>query len=115
MRYKKRIRLPWCGGLCVGEAFCFYIRLKSRNSPRRKTAEITRGFGFVFHWEYTSFFLYGKRVLDLIFYPFTLYMSEREETSIKNPLPSTTLEKGDIVWIVGEHQKVIQLNESENS
>lgn len=39
---------------------------------------------------------------------------EREETSIKNPLPSTTLEKGDIVWIVGEHQKVIQLNESEN-
>lgn len=40
---------------------------------------------------------------------------EREETSIKNPLPSTTLEKGDIVWIVGEHQKVIQLNESENS
>lgn len=40
---------------------------------------------------------------------------EREETSIKNPLPSTTLEKGDIIWIVGEHQKVIQLNESENS
>ena len=39
---------------------------------------------------------------------------EREETSIKNPLPSTTLEKGDIIWIVGEHQKVIQLNESEN-
>ncbi len=40
---------------------------------------------------------------------------EREDTSIKNPLPSTTLEQGDIVWVVGEHQKVILLNESENS
>lgn len=40
---------------------------------------------------------------------------EREESSIKNPLPSTILEEGDIVWIVGEHHKVIELNESENN
>lgn len=39
---------------------------------------------------------------------------EREETSIKNPLPSTFIEEGDIIWIVGEHQHVVKLNESVN-
>ena len=36
---------------------------------------------------------------------------ERGDTSIKNPPPSTVFEPGDIVWIVGEHEKAIQLSE----
>jgi len=28
-----------------------------------------------------------------------------------NPSPSTVFEEGDIVWIVGEHEKVVQLSE----
>ena len=38
---------------------------------------------------------------------------ERGETSIKNPPPSIVFEEGDIVWIVGEHRKVIRLSEGE--
>lgn len=36
---------------------------------------------------------------------------ERGTSSIKNPAPTTVFEEGDIVWIVGEHDKVIQLSE----
>jgi CPA2 family monovalent cation:H+ antiporter-2 len=36
---------------------------------------------------------------------------ERGETSIQNPIPSTVMMEGDIVWIVGEHDKVLQLGE----
>lgn len=36
---------------------------------------------------------------------------ERGETSIKNPPPTTVFEEGDIVWIVGEHEKVLRLSE----
>jgi CPA2 family monovalent cation:H+ antiporter-2 len=36
---------------------------------------------------------------------------ERGETSIQNPIPSTVMMEGDIVWIVGEHDKVLQLSE----
>lgn len=36
---------------------------------------------------------------------------ERGETSIKNPSPTTVFEEGDIVWIVGEHDKVLRLSE----
>ena len=36
---------------------------------------------------------------------------ERGDTSLKNPPPSTVFEPGDIVWIVGEHEKAIQLSE----
>ncbi|WP_293671646.1 cation:proton antiporter [uncultured Parabacteroides sp.] len=36
---------------------------------------------------------------------------ERGETSIKNPSPTTIFEEGDIVWIVGEHDKVLRLSE----
>lgn len=36
---------------------------------------------------------------------------ERGSTSIKNPSPSTIFQEGDIVWIVGEHQKVLRLSE----
>lgn len=36
---------------------------------------------------------------------------ERGATSIKNPAPSTIFEEGDIVWIVGEHEKVVRLSE----
>lgn len=36
---------------------------------------------------------------------------ERGNSSIKNPPPSTVFEEGDIVWIVGEHDKVLQLSE----
>ena len=36
---------------------------------------------------------------------------ERGSSSIKNPSPSTVFEEGDIVWIVGEHEKVVQLSE----
>lgn len=36
---------------------------------------------------------------------------ERGETSIKNPAPSTVFQEGDIVWIVGEHEKVLRLSE----
>lgn len=36
---------------------------------------------------------------------------ERGNQSIKNPPPSTVFEEGDIVWIVGEHEKVLRLSE----
>ncbi|MEG1749491.1 MAG: cation:proton antiporter [Tannerellaceae bacterium] len=36
---------------------------------------------------------------------------ERGATSIKNPPPTTLFEEGDIVWIVGEHDKVLSLSE----
>lgn len=36
---------------------------------------------------------------------------ERGNRSIKNPPPSTVFEQGDIVWIVGEHEKVVRLSE----
>jgi CPA2 family monovalent cation:H+ antiporter-2 len=36
---------------------------------------------------------------------------ERDNTSIKNPVPSTVFEEGDVVWIVGEHDKVLLLSE----
>lgn len=36
---------------------------------------------------------------------------ERGSTSIMNPSPSTVFEEGDIVWIVGEHQKLLCLAE----
>lgn len=36
---------------------------------------------------------------------------ERGTTSIKNPAPTTVFEEGDIVWIVGEHEKVVRLSE----
>lgn len=36
---------------------------------------------------------------------------ERGNSSIKNPPPTTIFEEGDIVWIVGEHDKVLQLSE----
>ncbi|MDY3142752.1 MAG: TrkA C-terminal domain-containing protein, partial [Parabacteroides sp.] len=36
---------------------------------------------------------------------------ERGETSLKNPPPTTQFEEGDIVWIVGEREKLIQLSE----
>ena len=36
---------------------------------------------------------------------------ERGNTSIQNPPPSTVFEKGDIVWIVGEHKQAILLSE----
>ncbi len=36
---------------------------------------------------------------------------ERGATSIKNPSPSTIFKEGDIVWIVGEHEKVLRLSE----
>ena len=36
---------------------------------------------------------------------------ERGTSSIKNPSPSTVFEEGDIVWIVGEHEKVLLLSE----
>lgn len=38
---------------------------------------------------------------------------ERGNSSIKNPPPSTIFEEGDIVWIVGEHDKILQLSEGE--
>ncbi|RHJ85387.1 cation:proton antiporter [Parabacteroides sp. AM08-6] len=36
---------------------------------------------------------------------------ERGNSSIKNPSPSTIFQEGDIVWIVGEHEKVLRLSE----
>lgn len=36
---------------------------------------------------------------------------ERDARSIKNPPPTTVFEQGDIVWIVGEHEKVVRLSE----
>lgn len=36
---------------------------------------------------------------------------ERGTESIKNPPPTTVLEHGDIVWIVGEYDKVLSLSE----
>ncbi|MGM9760622.1 MAG: cation:proton antiporter [Parabacteroides sp.] len=36
---------------------------------------------------------------------------ERGETSLKNPPPTTLFEEGDIVWIVGERNKLFQLSE----
>ena len=36
---------------------------------------------------------------------------ERGSSSIKNPPATTIFEEGDIVWIVGEHDKVVQLSE----
>lgn len=36
---------------------------------------------------------------------------ERGTTSIKNPEPTTVFLEGDIVWIVGEHEKVLRLSE----
>ena len=36
---------------------------------------------------------------------------ERGRSSIKNPPPRTVFEEGDIVWIVGERDKLIQLSE----
>lgn len=36
---------------------------------------------------------------------------ERDTTSMQNPSPSTIFQEGDIVWIVGEHEKIVQLSE----
>lgn len=36
---------------------------------------------------------------------------ERGTTSIKNPPPTTVFEEGDIVWIVGEYEKVLCLSD----
>lgn len=36
---------------------------------------------------------------------------ERGNSSIKNPEPTTVFMEGDIVWIVGEHEKVLRLSE----
>lgn len=36
---------------------------------------------------------------------------ERGHHSIKNPPPTTVFEQDDIVWIVGEHEKVVRLSE----
>lgn len=36
---------------------------------------------------------------------------ERGTTSIKNPSPATVFMEGDVVWIVGEHEKVLRLSE----
>lgn len=36
---------------------------------------------------------------------------ERGDSSIKNPAPTTLFQEGDIVWIVGEREKVIRLSE----
>lgn len=36
---------------------------------------------------------------------------ERGTTSIMNPPPSTVFEEGDIIWIVGEREKVLRLSE----
>lgn len=36
---------------------------------------------------------------------------ERGSTSIKNPPPTTVFEEGDVVWIVGERDKLIRLSE----
>ena len=36
---------------------------------------------------------------------------ERDNSSIKNPPPSTVFQAGDIVWIVGEQDKLLQLSE----
>lgn len=36
---------------------------------------------------------------------------ERDACSIKNPPPTTIFKQGDIVWIVGEHEKVVRLSE----
>lgn len=36
---------------------------------------------------------------------------ERGNQSIKNPPPTTVFKQGDIVWIVGEHEKVLRLSE----
>lgn len=36
---------------------------------------------------------------------------ERGTTSIKNPSPTTLFEEGDIVWIVGEYEKVVRLSD----
>ena len=36
---------------------------------------------------------------------------ERDARSIKNPPPTTVFEQGDIVWIVGEHEKVLRVSE----
>ena len=38
---------------------------------------------------------------------------ERGETSLKNPLPTTVFEEGDIVWVVGEHEKIVRLSDGE--
>ena len=32
-------------------------------------------------------------------------------TSLKNPAPTVSFEEGDLVWIVGEHEKVLRLSE----
>ena len=36
---------------------------------------------------------------------------ERGATSLKNPAPTVSFEEGDLVWIVGEHDKVLRLSE----
>ena len=36
---------------------------------------------------------------------------ERGSTSLKNPAPTVSFEEGDLVWIVGEHDKVLRLSE----
>ena len=36
---------------------------------------------------------------------------ERGNQSIQNPEPTIVFEEGDTVWIVGEHEKVVQLSE----
>ena len=38
---------------------------------------------------------------------------ERGETSLKNPVPTTVFEEGDIVWVVGEHEKIVHLSDGE--
>ena len=40
---------------------------------------------------------------------------ERDECAIKNPSPVTVFEPGDIVWIVGEHEKLLKLSEEEKT
>lgn len=38
---------------------------------------------------------------------------ERGNTSYRNPAPSTVFQEGDIIWIVGEKDKIIQLSEGQ--
>lgn len=38
---------------------------------------------------------------------------ERGDTSLKNPPPTMLFEEGDIVWVVGEDEKILRLSEGE--
>ena len=36
---------------------------------------------------------------------------ERGDRSIQNPPPTTRIERGDVLWLVGERSKLIRLSE----